>query len=42
MHTKEDERLRKTGGLNYARLRELLLEKIELLGMAPIYLVCIV
>ena len=39
MHTKEDERLRKTGGLNYARLRELLLEKIELLG---IYLVCIV
>ena len=33
VHTKEGERLHKTGGLSYARLRELLLEKIALLGM---------
>ena len=35
VHTKEGERLSKTGGLSYARLRELLLEKIALLGMDP-------
>ena len=33
--TKEGERLRKSGGLSYSRLRELLLEKISQLGMDP-------
>ena len=35
MPTKEGERLRKSGGLSYSRLRELLLEKISQLGMDP-------
>ena len=39
VHTKEGERLRKTRGLSYSRLRELLFEKIVLLGMDPTYLV---
>ena len=34
-HTKEGERLRKSGRLSYSRLRELLLERIALLGMDP-------
>lgn len=33
--TKDRERLRKSGGLSYSRLRELLLEKISMLGMDP-------
>ncbi|KAL5473775.1 hypothetical protein EMCRGX_G028330 [Ephydatia muelleri] len=33
--TKEGERLRKTGGLSYTRLRELLLQKITQLGYDP-------
>ena len=32
VHTKEGERLRKSGGLSYSRMRELLLEKISQLG----------
>ena len=35
VHTKEGEKLRKSGGLSYSRLRELLLEKISQLGMDP-------
>ena len=35
VHTREGERLRKSGGLSYSRLRELLLEKISPLGMDP-------
>ena len=35
VRTKEGERLRKSGGLSYSRLRELLLEKISQLGMDP-------
>ena len=31
----EGERLRKSGGLSYSRLRELLLERIALVGMDP-------
>ena len=34
-HTKEGERLHKSGGLSYSRLKELLLEKISQLGMDP-------
>ena len=33
--TKNGERLRKTGGLSYSRLRELLLSKISQLGYDP-------
>jgi hypothetical protein len=33
--TKNGQRLRKSGGISYTRLRELLLEKIEQLGMDP-------
>ena len=40
--TKAGERLRKEGGLSYSRLRELLLAKIEQLGMDPSCLACIV
>lgn len=35
MHTKEGEKLRKSGGLSYTRLRELLLAKIRQLGWNP-------
>ena len=35
VHTKEGERLHKAGGLSYSKLRELLLERIALLGMDP-------
>ena len=35
MHIKEGERPRKSGGLSYSRLRELLLERIALVGMDP-------
>ena len=35
VHTKSGETLRKTGGLGYTRLRELLLAKITQLGMDP-------
>ena len=33
--TKHEQRLRTSGGISYTRLRELLLEKIEQLGMDP-------
>ena len=35
MHTMEGERLRKSGGQSYSRLRELLLQRISQLGMDP-------
>ena len=35
VHTKEGERLRKSGGLSYSRLRERLLERTALVGMDP-------
>ena len=35
IHAKDGERLRKSGGLSYSRLRELLLQKIAQLGMDP-------
>ena len=40
--TKNGQRLRKFGGISYTRLRELLLEKIEQLGMDPKAFGCIV
>ena len=40
--TKNGQRLRKSGGISYTRLRELLLEKIEQLGMDPKAFGCIV
>ena len=35
MHTKKGERLRKSDELSYSRLRELLFERIVLVGMDP-------
>ena len=35
VQTKEGEQLRKTGGISYSRLRELLLDKIAKLGFDP-------
>ena len=35
VQTKEGERLRKTGGISYSRLREVLLDKIAKLGFDP-------
>ena len=41
VHTKSGERLRKNGGLSYARLRELLLEKLSQLVSTQRYSACI-